>query len=279
MRLAMNMSKDEIDCIKKNLFIHALAGKNAELLNRDKMGTLSRTMGYERLREKILSIGSVVFVGLDPALGLSGGDEMDQHHQRMLGKTVDDLAVTTGSCVMLNSHASKASGQADEPSSHTSRGGGAITDAVRGEYTLRSMTANEAREAGISDPEERRRHVQLVCTKGNHVPPVAFVPEWLRRGDNGILAAACIEFGAAEAATPADLRAHGVLVELAAVRVPRFSEWRDACVARNVFPAKSDEAVKKAMQRTIRRLLNGGYITKGMGNGVYLPARDESGDI
>ena len=34
---------------------------------------------------------------------------------------------------------------------------------------------------------ERKRHVQLVVVKGNHLPPEAFVPLWLRRGDHGLL--------------------------------------------------------------------------------------------
>ena len=120
----------------------------------------------------------------------------------MLGKAADDLGVETGAAVLLAAHATKASAGIDELVSHNSRGGGAITDVVRAEFSLRTMTAKEARDAGITDMEERKRHVQLVATKGNHISPSAFVPVWLRRGDYGTLSAASVEFGVAEEPSP-----------------------------------------------------------------------------
>jgi len=80
-------------------------------------------------------------------------------HQRRLGELVDRLALETGACVVLASHAAKATNQADELGNHTSRGSGAITDAVRGELALRTMTATEARKYGISDTAERKAAV------------------------------------------------------------------------------------------------------------------------
>jgi hypothetical protein len=50
-----------------------------------------------------------------------------------------------GACVVLASHSAKALQGADEIGSHSSRGGGAITDAVRAEFVLRTMTAAEAK--------------------------------------------------------------------------------------------------------------------------------------
>jgi len=107
----------------------------------------------------------VAFIGIDPALGVSEGDELSQAHQRRLGELVDHVAIRTGACTMLSAHATKGSMSADEVTSHTSRGGGAITDALRGEHVLRNMTGPEAAKLGITDAAERRRHVQLVGTK------------------------------------------------------------------------------------------------------------------
>jgi RecA-family ATPase len=73
-------------------------------------------------------------VGFDPALGITEGDEMNQAHQRRLGELMDRIAIDSGACVMVTTHAARSMLHADELGSHSSRGGGAITDAVRGEY-------------------------------------------------------------------------------------------------------------------------------------------------
>ncbi len=267
---AMRLTAEELRLVAERLTVFPLAGKSAELLNFGKDRILRRTPAYEHLVERIQGIGDVVFVGLDPALGLSAGDEMEQQHQRMLGKAADDMAVATGATVMLASHATKASASSEELGSHNSRGGGAITDATRGEFSLRTMTAKEAREAGITDMEERKRHVQLVATKGNHISPSAFVPVWLRRGDFGTLSEANLEFGAEQdSVTAGDLQCLKVLEGLAATCTPKLAEWRAACAA--LIP-RDVEAAKKAMQRIVGRLSRAGLIERGAGRGIYLPS-------
>ena len=112
-----------------------------------------------------------MFVGIDPALGVSEGDEASQCDQRALGRMADNLAVRCDCSVLALSHATKGSLQSDELTSHSSRGGGAITDAVRVEYAMRTLTAKEAPKYGINDIAERESYVQLKATKGNRIPP------------------------------------------------------------------------------------------------------------
>lgn len=138
---------------------------------------------------------------------------------------------------------------------------------------MRAMTAKEAKAFGIDDIEERKRYVQLVATKGNHLPPAAFAPTWLRRGDGGVLQAANIAPGTSEEPrlTAADTQAYQILLELSKKGSPRIGEWRTECVARGVLAAGSTAATEKAMQRIVDRLVGGWLVVRGDVRGVYLP--------
>lgn len=264
--------------VAQRVVCYPVAGQTCRLLGVDpSSGDLVQNGTLAGLEEVINRRGNVVFIGLDPALGLTPGDELNQGHQRSLGKLADDLAVRTGAAVALVAHATKASLATEELGSHNSRGGGAITDAVRGEFSLRTMTAREATAAGITDIEERKRHVQLVCTKGNHVPPAAYVPVWLRRGEFGTLSEASLEFGNAPAAGPnrEDIKALDVLREMCKTRVPRLLEWREQCHAAGLIGGANPENQKKQMQAITGRLMNGGMLKHGSARGFYLPIEEE----
>ncbi|RYU61877.1 AAA family ATPase [Methylolobus aquaticus] len=185
---AMGLSESQREAVAESITLFPLAGKRVKFLAFNGR-TLTETEQLEALEAKVEELGDVGFIGIDPAISVTEGDESEQHHQRALANAIDGLGVRTGAAVALVSHASKASINADELGSHNSRGGGALTDGVRGEFAMRTMTAAEASKAGITDVEERKRHVQLCATKGNHLPPAAFVPVWLRRGEHGVLAA------------------------------------------------------------------------------------------
>lgn len=271
----LGLSKDEREQVSRNIHAYALAGQDVLLLASDDR-VLSKSPAFYSLAERIKAIGNVVFVGLDPALSLTAGDEMDQSHQRALGKMADDLAVQTGATVCLVSHATKGSQSADELSSHNSRGGGAITDAVRAEYAMRTMTASEAAKAGIGNIAERKRHVQLVATKGNHIPPEAFAPVWLRRGDHGVLMAADVDLSNADRGPgPRALKALEVLQELQKIHTPKLAEWRDECVARGIVTDASDEASRKAMNRIKASLQQEGLIEPGIGRGIWIATQEQ----
>lgn len=273
---AMELNDEEIEKVKQSVFIYTLAGVDCRLLSFDSKRVLEPSSMLKELETKIRSLEDVVFVGLDPALSLSPGDELDQGHQRTLGKMADDLAVHTGAAVMLVSHASKASLGREELDSHNSRGGGAITDAVRGEFAMRTMTTKEANSAGIDDIEERKRHVQLVATKGNHLPPSAYVPVWLRRGEYGCLSTADLVFGKKQQnqLSAKDQAIFNVLTEM-----PNgcgLSEWRDKCIAGGLIPPGNSDAQDKSMQRCVDRLKERGLITSPK-RGFYIvsPCEDE----
>jgi hypothetical protein len=278
----LKLSRSEIKTVYDCIIPYPLAGSDAKLLE-TKRGTIAKTELFYQFQNKIKSLSDIVFVGIDPALSVTEGDELDQGHQRALGKMIDDLAVNTGATCALVSHATKASLNKDELDSHNSRGGGAITDAVRGEYSMRNMTAKEAGKAGITDLEERKRHVQLVATKGNHLPPSAFVPVWFRRDNSGTLFEAEIVFGDTGPSSN-DIKAYEILCELSSSFTTTLKSWRDECIKCGVVskPDATDKTsqgkTKKQMDRIVAKLLQYCLIDKGAGRGIYIPVTDRDNE-
>jgi hypothetical protein len=252
------------------------AGEDSVLLCKDKQGTLCRSTLYKQLLAKVKSLGNCVFVGIDPALAVSEGDEQDQQNQRALAKMADDLAVNTGATVMLVTHGTKALIGADEIGSHSSRGGGAVTDGARGEYVLRSMTTMEAKRAGIDDPEERARMVQLVCTKGNRIPPSAKDPVWLRRGHGGVLSEVVLDMtsGATCTTVALDDKILEALLDISKGGAAKFADWQAACEARSILPGNTDGTKKQNMKLAAARLKDAGRVAS-FRQGYYLPCDPE----
>jgi hypothetical protein len=268
------LSEAETDQVKQSLLVYAMAGKECKLLVRGHGGRLTTTDLFHGLEAKVKEIGAV-FVGIDPALSVTEGDENDQGDQRALGKMVDDLAVRTGATVALISHASKNHPTKDELSSHTSRGAGAITDVVRAEYVMRGMTRAEAQKAGITDIEERKRHVQLAATKGNKLPPSAYVPVWLRRGDGNTFSEAEIVFGAGGGPNKTDKL---ILEELRGLYFAGNHTRRELlsrCVERGIIKRATPEANAKALDRSLAKLKAAGLVEDGAGWGVFIPVEKD----
>lgn len=213
----------------------------------------------------------VAFIGIDPALGVTEGDEMNQAHQRRLGELVDRIAIETGACVVLTTHAAKSLHQAEELGSHSSRGGGAITDAVRGEFTLRTMTAEEARKFGVQDRAERQRYVQLAATKGNSLPPEAYEPVWLRRGHGGMLSEVSLAQVERGTVGQRELQALEILKRACESGDTSMKFWRAQCVAASVIKSGSESGQEKALERIRGALLDAGLITNGSSRGLWIP--------
>lgn len=275
--LCEELGDDERALVAAKLRVFPLAGEDVRLLSNDG-GTLYENPRALGLIERCCAIGDVAFIGIDPALALSEGDELSQAHQRYLGQFVDKLAIQTGAAVMLVTHATKASANADEITSHASRGGGGITDAVRAEFLLRTMTSKEAGAHGISGTD-RKRYVQLVATKANKAPLDAFAPLWLERGRNGLLYPAELALVERQESslTMTDRRVYDTLREMCKTSVPMRQEWRLECQRLGLVKGANDDAKTKTMQRIIGRLLDAGLIQRGSARGSYIPTyQDET---
>lgn len=273
--LAAGLGEDELFLLGNKLKILAMAGEEVRLLSLVG-GVLVENHRGAGLFEYCKQFDDLVFIALDPALSLTEGDEMNQAHQRYLGQWVDRLGITTGACVMLVTHATKGSANAEEITSHQSRGGGAITDGVRGEFVMRTMTTKEADKFGITDAGERKSYVQLICTKGNKLPHDAFMPMWLRRGNGGLLMPA--DLTEKESQDPrlslTDHRILDVLRELCKVATPTLAEWRSECEKRRLITGSTEDGRVTQMKRAVSRLLNDGQVKRGSGKGIYIPVYD-----
>lgn len=274
--IARTLAPEQLALLSSRLRVYALAGKQSTLLALRPSVGLVPTERVVRLIEICQEMPELVFVGLDPALALSDGDESNPAHQRRLGELVDKIAIETGACVLLASHAAKALQGAEEIGSHSSRGSGAITDAVRSEYVLRTMNASEAKRYGVEDIAERKAHVQLLPTKGNELPPDAYRPVWLRRGEGGVLEQVTLTEVDKPAAGPSsrDLDALDVLRELTAKGSAKVSAWGRACADRGILSG-SASAIEKAIHRCKASLLSAGLIVPGVTRGVFVPADGE----
>ena len=136
---------------------------------------------------------------------------------------------------------------------------------------MRTMTAKEAQSFGIPDIEERKHHVQLVATKGNHLSPAAYVPVWLRRGEYGALSTTDLELEVIKQSKlkAADLKILDVLKGLPANT--ELDVWRTECIRRKLIPVGNPETQKKSMQRSVERLKKSGHVASPL-RGVYIPS-------
>lgn len=180
---SMNLTEDEISLAEKKLFIFAAAGNDCVLVSSDSEKVSPRLI---QLIDYIQELGNVRLVGLDPAIALTRGRELDEIAQRDLANSVEKIAIETGAAVILISHAAKAVQFQHDVSSHASRGSGAITDAFRLEVLMRVLTSKEAKEFRISEPQ-RNRFVRMQVTKANSLSPDLMNPIWLERGLGGAL--------------------------------------------------------------------------------------------
>lgn len=270
--LGGKLSAEERRKLEHRLRVYPLAGHPMRLLALAG-NALHETDAYDWVMRQIDRLPQpVAFLGFDPALGLTEGNELDQAHQRRLGELVDRIAIESGACAVLTAHAAKGLQQAEEIGSHVARGAGALTDAVRGELVLRTMTADEARRFGIDDRVERQRHVQLQLTKGNHAPPEAFAPIWLKRGPAGLLSEVTLAQVERGSVGEREMHALEILQEAHKTGESSLRFWRKQCEAAGLLPANAAESTReKAMERIRNSLVDAGLVAKGSARGLWIP--------
>ena len=270
-KTAMGLTAEQCRKIEERLTVFPLAGQDLKLMIRDpKSGSLIESDHLRGFEEVVKGIGGVVFIGIDPALGVTEGDEASQSDQRALGRMADNLAVRCDCSVFILTHGTKGSLNSEELTSHSSRGGGAITDAVRAEYGMRTMTSNEAKKYGIGDIAERESYVQLKATKGNRIPPDAKVPVWLRRSQGGYLEAVELRETKRGGISPLAQRVLDVMVEMDPDnKGVRLQDWRNRCIEKKIIDCLGNDAQKMAMRRALEKI--GKRITKHeTARGIYL---------
>jgi hypothetical protein len=185
---SMQLSNHEISLVQERLYIFAAAGKDCVIVSGEDGKTSVRV---EQLLDFVSQLGDVRLIGLDPAIALTRGRELDELAQRELANTVERIALKTGAAVLVISHAAKSIQHQQEISSHASRGSGAITDAFRLEVLMKVMTPKEAKTFRVQEIN-RHRYVRMQVTKANSLPPTLMKPTWLERVSGGALTPASL---------------------------------------------------------------------------------------
>lgn len=180
---SMQLSDHEISLVQDRLYIFAAAGKDCVIVSGEEGKTSVRV---EKLLELVSKLSDVRLIGLDPAIALTRGRELDEVAQRELANTVERIAIKTGAAVLVISHAAKSIQHQQEISSHASRGSGAITDAFRLEVLMKVMTPKEAKTFRVQEVN-RHQYVRMQVTKANSLPPALMQPTWLERVSGGAL--------------------------------------------------------------------------------------------
>lgn len=140
-------------------------------------------------------------VVIDTLRRFHGQDENDGGAMAELLAHLEHICRASRASIVFLHHVSKASalnGGAGEQ--QASRGSSVLTDNVRWQSNLATMSEKEAKAAGVPD-DVRRRFVRLGFPKMNYGPPVADL--WFQRERGGVLRPAPQIGAAAAAAAPA----------------------------------------------------------------------------
>ena len=122
---------------------------------------------------------------IDTLRRFHGQDENDGGAMAELLAHLEHICRVGGTSIVFLHHVSKASalnGAAGEQ--QASRGSSVLTDNVRWQTNLSTMTEKEAKAAGVAD-DQRRRYVRLSFPKINYGPPTPDL--WFRREKGGVL--------------------------------------------------------------------------------------------
>ena len=250
----------------KRLHIFAAAGSDCTIVDPGTYGLSSR---LKDLIAYCRSLTNIRLIGLDPAIALSKGRELDELDQRALANAVEKLAIETGASVVLVSHAAKSVQYQNEIGSHYSRGSGALTDALRLEMLLRVMTTKEARSFGIQE-DDRQNYVRFQVTKANRLPPSAMKARWFMRAEAGVLTPAALEvsldsgvritekeFSALQIFLETD-EASGDLEPCAL----KFADWKSVCVSKKLVTGSTAPAQDMSARRLLQSLQQKSWVSQ-----------------
>ncbi|MEM5299075.1 helicase RepA family protein [Burkholderia sp. JPY481] len=169
-----------VDRLAENLFMYPLGGEGRLV---SMSGDAMRGDGFRELLA--CCEGARLIVG-DPLRRFHDGDENDSGRMTNVIEGFQSLAKRTGAAVLLAHHTNRnstLSGTGDQASA--SRGSSALTDGVRWQANLSSLSDSFAETLGITK-EERPQFIRLDISKANYVQSPS--PVVLRRvPDTGAL--------------------------------------------------------------------------------------------
>lgn len=143
-----------------------------------------RTEYADRLLKTADGIPDLKLILIDPASRFKGGEENAAADATRFVEAMEYISQRTWATVLVAHHANKSSMVVGGTSQAAARGSSALTDGVRWQANLSTMTVQECAETG-THPGKRKNFVRFSIPKNNYAPP--FEDRWLMRGEYGIL--------------------------------------------------------------------------------------------
>lgn len=194
--LAIKEQSEVVKSIGQNLYIKSVVGQNNLLTMRyEKGGHLEETEYVDRLINTVSDLKDLRLIVIDPASRFRGGDENSNEDATRFVECLERLCQTTKATIIVVHHANKGSFTQDEQTQTAARGASALTDGVRWQMNLRTLTEKDAANFKIAK-ENRREYILSEVTKNNYGPPQP--PVLLHRVDRGYLEAVSAESAAKE---------------------------------------------------------------------------------
>jgi RecA-family ATPase len=171
------MRSEVVDELHERLRLFPLSGRDVQLLSEG-----SYTDSLKHIGE--LGFGCRLVI-VDPLRRFHDGDENDSSAMTRLVQGFERIAMDTKAAVLVAHHTNKAAtlnGQGEAQGA--ARGSSALTDGVRWQANLTSMSAKTATELGLS-VDDAKYLVRFDISKSNYGQPQS--PAWLRRLAGGVL--------------------------------------------------------------------------------------------
>lgn len=124
----------------------------------------------KRLIQEIIDRGITVLIG-DPLIRLHAVKENSNEDMDVVMEALQDVAEATGCSICIIHHTRKLNGAGGAGEMDNARGASSVVSATRIQYTLTTMSEDEANQYGIHE-DRRRWYVQLMDAKANMAPPV-----------------------------------------------------------------------------------------------------------
>jgi len=172
--------------LEANFLIRSVTGENALLTQVERANEATRTALTEQLLLTAKQAANLKLIILDPAARFRGGDENSNPHATQFVQALEYLAQTTGATVLIAHHTSKGALNSRETTQETSRGASALTDGIRWQLALTSLT-NPVKGYSFLHPTIRHLYMATKLVKTNYTPPLPEV--LLVRGEDGYLRA------------------------------------------------------------------------------------------
>lgn len=167
-----------------NLYVASLVGRDVRLISQSREHGIEHTDVVARLIATAKQIENLKLIVIDPASRYRDGDENSAGDTTKFVQAIERIGQETGATVLLIHHTSKGAIMSGESSQGAARGSSALTDGVRWQAQLATVTKNTNKVWKLPE-NDMRNHVVLSVTKANYSAPQADL--LLKRMNGGYL--------------------------------------------------------------------------------------------